>query len=263
MGKTPGLNLPFGIDPVNPVPVDSNYGPYDTLASAIAAIPLALRYDGLTVQITGLGNYWWEQSDLSDSGLKPKTFGGGAIDVLNNDVPVLTNVTKLNFVGTEFIIGAPSPSTGQVDIYIDKTWGLKKYILALETLTVLPDYQYFIYGDLTVAGTFNNHGEVVIANGALILEGTGQFNNLGSGLLKLINLATGSSIQVVIKTFSTVADTPLQIVHGLGTKDFTFNVREGNTLIDVQLTYIDNNTVEILTTADTTSANIVFQAKLT
>ena len=73
MSKTPGLNLPYGIDPVNPVPVDSKYGPYASTAEAITAVPLASRYDGLTVQITGTGEYHWLQADLSDTGLVLKT----------------------------------------------------------------------------------------------------------------------------------------------------------------------------------------------
>jgi hypothetical protein len=74
---TPDLNLPFGIQPVNPVPVDSFYGPYANVAQAKASVPLALRYDGLTVQITGSGNYWWLDADLTDTGLVPKVGGGG------------------------------------------------------------------------------------------------------------------------------------------------------------------------------------------
>ena len=79
MPKTPGLNLPYGIDPVNAVPVDSNYGPYASLAAAKAAIVLALRYDGLTVKINGLGEYWWLQADLTDTGLIAKSTGGGSV----------------------------------------------------------------------------------------------------------------------------------------------------------------------------------------
>jgi len=188
--------------------------------------------------------------------------GQSSIDILQNDVPILTNVTKLNFIGDSVLISVPSPSSDQVDIYIEKKWGTKKFINSIETITVFPDYQYFIYGDLIVEGIFNNYGEVVIANGNLILQGGGQFNNLGSGILKLINLATGDSIRVVIKNFSAISGVPLVLTHDLNTKDFTFNVREGNTLIDVQLTHIDDNSVEIVTTSDVNSATIIFQSKL-
>lgn len=74
MAKTPGLNLPYGIDPVNPVPVDANYGPYSSLAQAKSYVPIGLRYDGLTVNIVGSGEYWWT-NDLTDSGLAPKGSG--------------------------------------------------------------------------------------------------------------------------------------------------------------------------------------------
>ena len=55
----PGIQLPIGIDTVNAVPADFKYGPYASTAAAIAAIPQVLRFDGLTVKITGLGEYWW------------------------------------------------------------------------------------------------------------------------------------------------------------------------------------------------------------
>lgn len=177
--------------------------------------------------------------------------------------------------------GIAIPTDGSINVLVDNvtigintagelhvidlvdTWGLKKFIPANEIINVFPNYQYFIYGDLTVEGVINNYSEVVVANGALILQGDGQFNNLGDGLLKLVNLATGDSTRVIIMTFSTTAGVPLELSHNLGTTDFTYNVREGNDMIDVQITHIDSNTIEILTVADVTSANIIFHAKLT
>lgn len=184
------------------------------------------------------------------------------IDVLKDDVPILQNVSQLNFIGTGVTIQTASPANGQVDVIIQPTYGHKKYIASTETITVLPDYQYWIYGDFEVDGTVDNYGEVVIANGTLVLGTGGSFNNLGAGLLKIVNLATGDSMQVVIKTFTTVADTPLNIVHNLGTKDFTFNVREGDTAIDIEYSHIDDNTIEILTTTAITNGTIVFHAKI-
>ena len=108
----------------------------------------------------------------------------------------------------------------------------------------------------------NNEGEVVLINGTVILQGAGQFNNIDLGLLKLVNLATGISMNATVKTFSTTAFTPVTVNHGLGTKDFTYNVREGNDIIEVSITHIDDNNVSITTSADVTSANIVFQSQL-
>lgn len=71
------LQLPFGIDVLVNEPLDKKYGPWASLAAAKAGIPLALRYDGLSVRITGLGEYNWLAADLTDTGLVPKSAGGG------------------------------------------------------------------------------------------------------------------------------------------------------------------------------------------
>jgi len=98
MSKTPGLNLPYGIDPVNAVPVDSNYGPYADVAAAKAAVPQALRYDGLTVMITGTGEYWWLAADLSDSGLIVKSSPGMLLPV-TRDVYLVGSSTEATRMG--------------------------------------------------------------------------------------------------------------------------------------------------------------------
>jgi hypothetical protein len=140
--------------------------------------------------------------------------------------------------------------------------GNKKFIKSTEIVEVKEDYQYWIYGNLTVAGVLNNYGEVVIANGTLVLQGSGQFNNLGSGLLKIVNLATGDSMQVVIRTFTSAASIPFNLVHGLDTKDFVFSAREGDTLLDIDLSHVDSDTVQIITVGAVTNGTIVFQAKI-
>ena len=59
MPLTPGLEIPFGIQPVNPVPVDTwsgpYYGPNETAAKAAAnaAIPQAIRFQSLQPFIMG------------------------------------------------------------------------------------------------------------------------------------------------------------------------------------------------------------------
>lgn len=185
-----------------------------------------------------------------------------SITIEKDGVPVLTDVNTINFIGTGVIVQTTSPANGQVDVTIEKVWGNKKYIASDEEITILPDYQYWIYGDFEIDGVVNNYGEVVIANGTIILGLSGEFNNLGLGLLKIVNLATGDSMQVIIKNFTTVANTPITINHNLGTKDFTFNVREGNTFIDVDLEHIDDDNVQLTTTTSVTTGTIVFQAKI-
>jgi hypothetical protein len=182
--------------------------------------------------------------------------GGGSVDVSQEGTVVEAAVTNINFTGPGAIV--TNSVSGQADVAI----GTKNNIRPTDVITVSADYQYLVYGTLTVEGTIDNYGEVVIMNGALNVSPGGQFNNLGLGLLKIVNLATGDSMQVVIKTFNAVAGVPLTINHALGTKDFTYTVRENDTLIDVDLVHVDTNNVQLTSVVNVTGGTIVFHAKI-
>ncbi len=109
------LNLPFGIQVLNPVPTDYYYGPWANVAAAKAAIPLGVRYDGLTVQITGVGNYYWTAADLTDSGLIPK-FSSFA---LTNGSGTTAAGTAVNWGGT--LTGATTITQGTNAISFNST----------------------------------------------------------------------------------------------------------------------------------------------
>jgi hypothetical protein len=49
-----------------PKPIDNRYGPYDTIAEALAAIPSYRRYIGLTIGINpdNIEEYWWKDGLL-------------------------------------------------------------------------------------------------------------------------------------------------------------------------------------------------------
>lgn len=140
--------------------------------------------------------------------------------------------------------------------------GHKKIIEVDELLTIEENYQYWIYGNFTVEGVVNNYGELVIANGTLIISPGGQINNYGTGLVKVVNLATGSNIHVVVQSFTTLAGVPITITHGLATKDFIYSTRDGNELIEVEIQHIDNNSFTLTSTGDVTAGQIVIQAKI-
>jgi hypothetical protein len=140
--------------------------------------------------------------------------------------------------------------------------GHKKIIEVGEILNIPANYQYWIYGNFTIEGVVNNYGELVIANGTLIISGAGQINNLGAGMIKVVNLATGTSMQVVIQSFTATATVPFTITHGLGTRDFVYSVRDGDTLVDVDIQHLDDNTIEIVSTGTISTGKIVLQAKI-
>ena len=62
MAITPGLQLPYGIQPTNPIPVDSLSGPFaggttaEAVAAANAAINAALRFQSMEVRLIVGGN---------------------------------------------------------------------------------------------------------------------------------------------------------------------------------------------------------------
>ena len=144
----------------------------------------------------------------------------------------------------------------------DKPSGNKKYIRPGDIITNYADYQYFIYGNLTVEGTFENYGEVVIANGTINLVGPGSYSNLGAGTTTYVNLSTGDNISVDIQNFVAVAGVPLLITHNLGTTDFVYNVYDGTSFVDVALEHIDSNNVQLTSTGNINNGVIVFHAKI-
>jgi hypothetical protein len=77
MPLTTGLQLPFGVQPVNPVPVDSWSGPYsastlvDAISAANTAIPSAIRFQSMQVRlvVSGTPYIYWYKDGISDSDL--------------------------------------------------------------------------------------------------------------------------------------------------------------------------------------------------
>jgi hypothetical protein len=77
MPLTPGLEIPYGIQPVNAVPVDTWSGPYEgadeatAIAAANAAIPEGVRFQSLEVRliIAGTPYKYWYKNGTSDSDL--------------------------------------------------------------------------------------------------------------------------------------------------------------------------------------------------
>ena len=87
MPVTPGLQLPYGIQPVNAVPVDSYSGPFtgsvDTISSAISAansgITGSLRFKSMEVRLLvgGKSRKYWYKDGTSDADLVEFIGGNG------------------------------------------------------------------------------------------------------------------------------------------------------------------------------------------
>jgi hypothetical protein len=185
--------------------------------------------------------------------------GSSGLNVLNVSYEgflITSSTTDINLLGSG---ASATGGTGQSNIFIPA--GNKKTIIYGETFTIPEYYQNFIYGNFTVEGTLNNYGEVIIANGGLILGATGQVNNLGTGNIRVVNLTSGSSVQVIAKNFVTSPFLPLTITHGMGTTEFVYSAKEGNISIDLDLVILNPYQVSITTVAGVTGT-ITFQSKL-
>ncbi len=102
----------------------------------------------------------------------------GLRDLIVGDIDI-TSIYSLSYNGTYFQITKPFPT----DAY-----NIEFYIGVSETITVKDYEQYWIYGDLTIAGNMINYGKVIVANGQVILEGSGILDNQGDGELILVDL---------------------------------------------------------------------------
>lgn len=101
MSVTTGLQLPFGIQPVNPVPVDSWSGPFagadvsTAKATANAAIPSAIRFQSMEVRLIvgGVSRKFWYRDGIADADLVEFSSdgGGGATDPAGSDTQVQFN----------------------------------------------------------------------------------------------------------------------------------------------------------------------------
>lgn len=86
MALTQGLQLPYGVQPVNPVPVDAWSGPYvaataqDAIDAANAAITPAIRFQSMEVRliIGGVSHKYWYRDGVADADLVEFSSGAGA-----------------------------------------------------------------------------------------------------------------------------------------------------------------------------------------
>lgn len=87
-------------------------------------------------------------------------------------------IYSLAYDGTDFQITNPFSDAYNTQFYIPSD----------QTITVGENDIYWVYGNLTIAGTLINYGKVIVANGAVVIEGTGTLQLEGSGETILVDL---------------------------------------------------------------------------
>jgi len=107
------LELPYGILVLNPTPLDAKYSnngtPYTSVSAANTAIDAAVRYRGLTVNVSGI-EYWYKdgtadgnlvvkQSGSVGSGTKASGVDAGILGELSIDDDYLYICTTGGAIG--------------------------------------------------------------------------------------------------------------------------------------------------------------------
>jgi hypothetical protein len=108
--------------------------------------------------------------NIDSLGEKPvkKTSGTSLTNIITGDLT--TNYQYyITYNGTEFELLNPGSSSFSGNQY---------FISSTETVTVPSSNQYWIYGDLTIEGTLDDYGQVIVVNGDLTT--TGSFNIYGT-----------------------------------------------------------------------------------
>jgi len=101
-----------------------------------------------------------------------------------NPYDITTDVVySLVYDGTYFQLNKPVN---------DGVFNIKYYIEPTDYIVIPPYYQYWVYGDLTLDGDLVNYGQVIIANGCLVVNG-GTFSNYGQLAFVSFDAGTGST----------------------------------------------------------------------
>lgn len=148
MAITPGLQLPYGIQPTNPIPVDSLSGPFtggttaEAVAAANAAINAALRFQSMEVRLIVGGNAYkyWYYTGTGDSDLvEMQTSGGGGGGIVGDYVESLNGNTGAVVLGTDtqLIYNSGGDLTGSSSlVYTGSTFGVTGDIKIVGNLIV-------------------------------------------------------------------------------------------------------------------------------
>ena len=78
----------------------------------------------------------------------------------------------------------------QISNSLSNAQNTQYYIPVGKTVIVAEYEEYWVYGDLTIAGTLINYGKVIVANGSVVLEGSGVLNEQSSGETILVTIKT-------------------------------------------------------------------------
>ena len=132
--------------------------------------------------ITNLGSVTININGLGIINVK-KPSNSGLVDLLPNDIQP-DNIYSLVYDGTYFQF---------TKTYSNDAFNIKYYVEPTDFIVIPPFCQYWVYGDLTVDGTILNYGQIIVANGELVV-GSGTVSNYGNIDLVTIGINNGTAV---------------------------------------------------------------------
>ena len=126
------------------------------------------------------------------------------VTMLNPSDVIPGVVYSLVYDGAQFQLNRP---------YVNEDlFNVKYYIEPTDYIMIPPYYQYWVYSDLTIDGTLVNYGQVIIANGGVIMGVSGSFQNYGQ--IAFVNFS-GSGMTTSYNDSSTIQFTQSNTISGL------------------------------------------------
>lgn len=220
MPVTPGLQLPFGIQPTNPLPVDSLSGPFTgatigaAIAAANAAISSALRFQSMEVRLIVGGysyKYWyWDgtgDANLVEMQTTSSGISGPYVSSFNGLTGAVVGVSSVNgatgavqvvnsfngstgaVIGVSSILGTTgeievSGTTGSVTVGLPNTVIIGTSIVISGITLSASGGNIFISGGLSVLGNIDNTGSLSVDG--LIITKTGFSGFTGDSDLEAV-----------------------------------------------------------------------------
>lgn len=204
MSLIEGLQLPFGIQPVNPVPSNTWSGPYSGTTEALASIPLDVRFPTMEVRIlSASGNtMYWFKDGINDLDLVP--FG---VDF----TPAISGETEARIAGDNYLLGL---ITGETANRVSGDTLLNSLITGETANRITGDTYLFEL----ITGLTNNKfdksggtitGNIIISGGTITGDGSGLTNIPASGVtgLNLDRITSDGGSAVITNTGLTVNTT--------------------------------------------------------
>jgi hypothetical protein len=148
MALTPGVQISKGIQPTDPVPVDSWSGPYEGATESLAkmaantSIPSAVRFKSMEVRliINGTAKKYWYRDAVTDNDLVEFSSSSGGSDGSEmGSVPVIPNPLRFNFTGNgatnNFTVSGTNGSNNPlyIEVYVDNVRQISNSVYTLSS----------------------------------------------------------------------------------------------------------------------------------